>query len=200
MGNVLNRETLVVLYSVNTPDYDPIYWVINPDLTILETVPMHYLKLIGDTLTEMTPEEKAVVDAAQLLAEKNRVIPLICQKRENKIDTGQVEYPQGSGKYLSISDEDQSRWLGWNAIGGKWNALGMSFPFRVHSRDGSTYVDITKAQDFTAVVEAIWVQITTMFTEAETVIQNVRAATTLQGVADASSAYLASYSRKEVVE
>ena len=192
MGNVLNRETLVILYSVNTPDYDPTYWVINPDLTILETVPMHYLKLVGDTLTEMTLEEKAAVDAAELLAEKNRVIPLVCQKREHKIDTGQVEYPESSGQYLSISDEDQSRWLGWDAIGGKWAALGMSYPFRVHSRDGSTYTDITRAQDFTSVVEAIWVKITELFTEAETVIQNIRAATTLQGVADASSTYLAS--------
>lgn len=192
MGNVLNRATLEILYSVNTPDYDPTYWVINPDLTILETVPIYYVKLIGDILTEMTPEEKAAVDAARLLAEQNRVIPLICQKRENKIDTGQVEYPASSGQYLSISDEDQSRWLGWNAIGGKWSALGMSYPFRVHSRDGSTYTDITRAQDFTSVVEAIWVQITTLFMEAETVIQNVRAATTIQGVADASSAYLAS--------
>jgi len=46
----------------------------------------------------------------------------------------------------------------------------MSFSFREHSRDGSTYVDITRAQDFTLVVGVIRVQITTMFIEAETVI------------------------------
>lgn len=195
MANVVNRTAvpLQILYSVNTPDYDPAEWIINPDLTILETVPIKYCKVSGDLIVEMTTEEKAVVDAAELAAYKTQTTTNVCNARERKIDYGQgAEYPEGSGKYLACTDRDQGRWLYWNSIGGKWASLGMSYPFRVHSRDGTTYVDITKANDFTAVVEAIGVHVTGLFSEAEVVIQNVLAATTIAGVDAAASAYIES--------
>jgi len=193
MANVVNRTAvpLLILYSVNTPDYPESEWIINPDLTILETVPIHYIKIVGDLLVEMTPEEKAVVDAAELIVYKADIVRQCCAAREAKIEYGTgAEYPDGY--YISTTDKDQGRWLYWQSIGGKWASLGMSFPFLVHSRDGSTYVEITRAQDFTAVVEAIGVHVTTLFHEAETVIQNVLAATTIAGVDSASSEYIAS--------
>lgn len=195
MANVVNRTAVpvVVLYSVNTPDYPVSEWIINPDLTALASVPQKYWKVSGDLVIEMTPAEKAVVDAAELAAYKTKTVTDVCNARERKIDYGQgAEYPAGSGKYLACTDRDQGRWLYWNSIGGKWASLGLSYPFRVHSRDGTTYVDITKSQDFTAVVEAIGVHVTGLFTAAETVIQNVLAATTIAGVDSAASAYIAS--------
>jgi hypothetical protein len=195
MANVVNRTAvpLQILYSVNTPDYPPELWIINPDLTILETVPIKYCKVSGDLIVEMTPAEKAVVDAAELSAYKTKTVTDVCNARERKIDYGQgAEYPAASGKYLACTDRDQGRWLYWQSIGGKWASLGMSFPFRVHSRDGLTYVDITRAQDFTAVVEAIGKHVVALFNEAETVVQNVIAATTIAGVDAAASAYIES--------
>lgn len=69
MANVLNRTTHEYLQSVHTPDYDIADWVINPDVTELTGVPPKYWDIgIDDVITEMTPEQKAVVDA-------NTVIP-----------------------------------------------------------------------------------------------------------------------------
>lgn len=195
MANVVNRTAvpIEILYSVNTPDYDPAQWIINPDLTILQTVPLKYIKIVGDLLVEMTPAEKAVVDAAELAQAKTGTIMQVCLARERKIELGVgVEFPTGSGKHLATTSQDQTRWLFWSSIGGKWNSLGLSFPFRVHSRDGLTFTDITKAQDFQGVVEAIGVYTTGLFTEAEAIIQNVQAATTVQAVTNAAASYIAS--------
>lgn len=69
MANVLNRTTRVYLLSVNTPDYDVADWVINPDISLLDGIPSKYWDIgVDDVITEMTPEQKAVVDA-------NTVIP-----------------------------------------------------------------------------------------------------------------------------
>jgi len=194
MANVVNRTAvpLQILYSVNTPDYDPADWIINPDLSILDTVPLKYCKVSGDLIVEMTAAEKAAVDAAELDAAKTTGINQVCSTREIKIEYGAgPEYPAASGKHIATTWPDQVRWLSWQQIGGKWASLGLSYPFRVHSRDGSTYTDITKAQDFTAVLEAIGVYVTNLFTEAEGVIQNVLAATTVASVQSIVEAYQA---------
>ena len=129
MANVVNRTAvpIEILYSVNTPDYDPAQWIINPDLTILDTVPIHYIKIVGDLLVEMTVAEKAAVDAAELIEEKARVTMLVCEARESYVSNGPgVEYPAGSGKFFKVTDQDQSRWLYWQSMGSKWASLGLS--------------------------------------------------------------------------
>lgn len=60
MATVLNRSTLQLIPSANTPDYPPEQWLINP---VLPSCPQRYWKVVGDEVVEMTPEEKAVVDA-----------------------------------------------------------------------------------------------------------------------------------------
>jgi hypothetical protein len=50
---------------VNTPDFSESDWIINPDLFLVEGVPLKYWKIVGDSVQEMTPEEKAIVDAAE---------------------------------------------------------------------------------------------------------------------------------------
>lgn len=65
MSTAFNRATSELLESVNTPDYDPAVWIINPDLSAVEGVPLRYLKLgPGDKVVEMSTSEKAAVDAA----------------------------------------------------------------------------------------------------------------------------------------
>lgn len=66
MANVLNRSTLKYLESVNTPDYPVENWVINPDMSGVASVPQKYWKLIGDVPSEMSTEEKQLVDQANL--------------------------------------------------------------------------------------------------------------------------------------
>lgn len=44
MSNVLNKTTTPADYrlSVNTPDYDPAEWFIDPDVSAVAGVPMKY--------------------------------------------------------------------------------------------------------------------------------------------------------------
>ena len=62
MADVLNRLTKQLLLSVNTPDYPPTEWIVNPDLSQVAGVPWRYWKIVGESVVEMTAEEKAIVD------------------------------------------------------------------------------------------------------------------------------------------
>jgi len=77
MATVINRSTKRLIYSVNTPDYSEVDWIINPDLSELTDVPQKYWKIVGDTVVEMTPEEKSEVDIA-LAAIQRTATTFIC--------------------------------------------------------------------------------------------------------------------------
>lgn len=62
MATVLNKETKQLILSANTPDYDPSEWLINPDLSSVDSVPKKYWKIVGDQVVEMSPAEKSEVD------------------------------------------------------------------------------------------------------------------------------------------
>lgn len=64
MSAVINRTSKQLLCSVNTPDYSEVDWIINPDLSLLTSVPQKYWKISGDSVLEMTTQEKADADAA----------------------------------------------------------------------------------------------------------------------------------------
>lgn len=70
MSEVINRTTLELKDSVNTPDYPVAQWIINPDLSGVASVPKKYWKIVGDNVEEMTQAEKDVVDAAEAAADK----------------------------------------------------------------------------------------------------------------------------------
>ena len=55
MSNVLNKITKQYLISVNTPDYTESDWLINP---VLPTCDSKFWVIEGDTIREMTHEEK----------------------------------------------------------------------------------------------------------------------------------------------
>jgi len=64
MSDVVNKLTGQYLTSVNTPDYDPVDWLINPDLSAVAGVPQQYWKVENDAVVEMDQAEKDAVDAA----------------------------------------------------------------------------------------------------------------------------------------
>lgn len=59
MSTVVNKTTFQVIPLANTPDYDPIDWLINP---VFPQCASKYWKLVGETLEEMTQLEKDEVD------------------------------------------------------------------------------------------------------------------------------------------
>ncbi len=66
MSDVLQRTTKEQRFSVNTPDYSEVIWVINPDLSGVVGVPKKYWKITGDVVSEMNQSEKDAVDAVLL--------------------------------------------------------------------------------------------------------------------------------------
>ena len=67
MATVINRETKTILFSVHTPAFLEVDWIINPrGLGDILGVPAHYRVIEGDTVREATPEEKEAIDAQRL--------------------------------------------------------------------------------------------------------------------------------------
>ena len=66
MANVIHRGTLQYRRSVNTPDFPPTEWIVNPDLSQVEKVPRKYWRIDGERVVEMSENQKAAVDGAEL--------------------------------------------------------------------------------------------------------------------------------------
>src|ERR1039458_1166368 len=59
MGAILNRSSLQYIEFVNTPDYDPTIWVIDPDLSaVVDVSPMFWFINSNDSISEMTSTQK----------------------------------------------------------------------------------------------------------------------------------------------
>lgn len=70
MAAVINRTTLQYFASVNTPDYDPGEWIIEPDLSAVAGVDPRYWKIVGDAVLPMNQAERDAVDAAEAAADQ----------------------------------------------------------------------------------------------------------------------------------
>jgi len=64
MADVLNRTTKEYWQSVNTPEYPPAAWLINPDLSAVRGQSVKYWKIDGDVVSLMDATEQAAVEAA----------------------------------------------------------------------------------------------------------------------------------------
>lgn len=82
MAAVIHRTTLQLLQSVNTPDYPPEVWIVNPDVP---TCAKKYWKIDGDKVIEMSKAEKAAVDAAALSAYKAERIAALAGEASAKL-------------------------------------------------------------------------------------------------------------------
>lgn len=82
MATVVNRTTFQIIESANSPDYDPISWLVNPpglENLQINAIPIRYWKVVDDDLAEMTQPEKDAVDtdainvAAMILALQDQI-------------------------------------------------------------------------------------------------------------------------------
>lgn len=73
MAAVLNRVTKQYLPSANTPEYPVSDWIINPDLSAVAGFDSRYWTVIGDTVSLMSPAERAAVDAASATSERDAI-------------------------------------------------------------------------------------------------------------------------------
>lgn len=107
MANVVNRTTVQYLQFVNTPDYDPTSWIINPDLSALASVPQKYWKVVGDTVVEMDSGEKAAVDAALLSKTFRSLNFKVSSYNTSNQLTSETWYDtdNGDGTYSNIAEQ-----------------------------------------------------------------------------------------------
>lgn len=65
MATVLRRTTKQFRRSVNTPDFDPADWIINPDVDAVIGAPTKYWLISGDVVSLMDQAAQDVVDATE---------------------------------------------------------------------------------------------------------------------------------------
>lgn len=96
MASVLHRLTKQFLDSVNTPDFDPAFWVVNPDLSAVEELPLKYWIVDGDTIRPATTSERVDIDDLEgyegltLDEVKRKVYDVINVYRDEKINMGVI--------------------------------------------------------------------------------------------------------------
>lgn len=104
MANVLHRTTGQFLQSVNTPDYKPSEWVINPNLTLVKNVPLKFWVIDGNAVREMTPAEKMQMVFPKEIAAKAKFLAFEMEAYiDQHYDTGQkasltAAWVEGSSK------------------------------------------------------------------------------------------------------
>lgn len=74
-----------VRYGVSAAGYDPLVWLINPDLAPVAGVPNWYWKTVADTVAEQDAAEKAVTDAQIVLDHRSPIIDLIPSRPVNDV-------------------------------------------------------------------------------------------------------------------
>jgi len=193
MATVVNKITLEVRDSVNTPDYDPAEWLINPDLTAVEGSPKRYWLLDeNEALVLKDQAGREAADESELSILKEALLSQIDEKAETSITEGSgLEVPPGSGKFISMSLKAQIKWTGWNSIADNWEALGLPYPFRVRTVDDSDYVEIGSAQEVHDIYGMMAQRVAGILAGSEAVKAAVVAATTIQEAKDAAAEYLA---------
>lgn len=65
MADVLHKITKQYLLSVNTPDYMDGEWLINPDISVVDGLPLKYWIIESDELRAATTEEREYIDAVE---------------------------------------------------------------------------------------------------------------------------------------
>jgi hypothetical protein len=138
MATVVHKTTFQILSSVNTPDFDPAQWLVNPDLTALDGVPTKYWKLSGNAVIEMTQTEKDAVDAANLPEVKRERYADIDLRTAELIEGG-FEFPPASGLIFSLSDHAQSNLLGMKTM---LSDPAFTYPVEWNLKDDSSVFSI----------------------------------------------------------
>ena len=104
---VPNRVT-AYMGSVNTPDYDSIpNKIVTPDLSGVGRVPQEYWKVVADTVTQMTSDEKVAVDnflKAKTLRNKNFKISTYDTMNRCTSDAW-YDIDNGDGTYTGLSEQ-----------------------------------------------------------------------------------------------
>jgi hypothetical protein len=182
-----------VLLSVNTPDFPETEWAINTDISLLETNSKGRLKFDAEfNLVLKDQAELVIIDAAELAQVKLDNLSIVNNAGEAYIVRGPgVEFPPGSGKYLSVSQNAQLKWMTLATMADQWETLGHTYPIRVRTIDDADYLDVSTADEVKAIFAVIASFISQVLDGLEVVKTAINVATTKEEVIVATEAYLA---------
>lgn len=138
MSNVLNRDTKEYFTSVNTPNYPTRDWIINPDLTAVVGTNRKYWKIVGDTVSLMTKEERDVVDddLTNLTALKQQRYQDIDNKTQTLISQGFIF----DRETFSLSSNAQNTWMGLQIALVRGSLTSADFPLPISTKADYEYV------------------------------------------------------------
>lgn len=185
MANVVNKQTLEFRSSVNTPEYDPAEWLINPDLTAVFGLPHKYWKLDGDSVVGMTLEERDALSLSELDTLKQTLVDQIDIEVEKRIHGGEgFEWPPSSGQYFSLSANAQNKWIGLMVA-----KDFISFPLVVPTRHDDVFHAIQNATEAQNMYLTAANTVKTYLALATTAKENIREASTEAEALAAADAY-----------
>lgn len=148
----------------------------NPDVSAVESVPTKYWKVVSGSVVEMTTEEKAAVDVAELTAAKVAKMAAIDAKTATLVSAG---VSVATGKTISTSlaatQNIQNLWIGFQQ--------GIvTLPKSISTIDGGTYT-IADNADLIRIAALLRDFQLTILEAGQALRADVLAATTLAGVA-----------------
>lgn len=129
----INRTTLALTRPLDITTLDPTKWIYNPDLSAVENVKKYYWKIDGDSVVEMSPAEKEVVDLVkvpELQYEKFAAVDLVTKQQ---IYNGFTH----ASTVFSLSNEAQMNWMRIRMI---QQAGGITFPYSISTMDNDEYM------------------------------------------------------------
>jgi len=142
MADAIHRTTKNIVKSVDSSMVGPEYLVFaktrdNSDYKDLVTkeIPTKYWVIENEAVREMTTEEKAVIDAIDFEAIRNKMMEQINTEIEQRIHKGKG-FPWDD-KFFSLSANAQVKWIG--LVVGK---DVQTYPLRVATKDDLEYYDI----------------------------------------------------------
>jgi hypothetical protein len=135
MANVLNKQNFTYLTSVNTTLYLDDEWIINPDMSGVEGVDKRYWKIVGNSVVEMSQEEKDAKDASILPSVKQQKMDQIDAKTAKLVSVG-FDF---DGHTFSLSLAAQQNWTGLQVAISQGYLSEVAFPFEIATLDNGTY-------------------------------------------------------------
>ncbi len=171
MGTVLHRTTKEIRRSINTPDYPPADWLVNPDLSAVEGHPDSRWIVDGDAVRLPNESELPAIEAAELAAAKAEKMEAINAKTAALIEAGSVTV---NGVAISTALTNQVSLQAIDTLVGKGIA---TYPQPISATDGTQYA-ITSQADMDRIGGIVATFVMTKKAQGRTLRAQVLACTT----------------------
>lgn len=143
----------------------------NPDLSAVEAVPSKYWKVASGSVVEMSTEEKAVVDAAELDAAKSAKIAAIDARTPVLLAQGVLV--NGESISCSLAAQHNLNALTVGLLIGR-----TQFPRGISTTSGGEYI-VEDQEEFNRVSGLVWNRVTAVLDQGRALRLQVLAAATL---------------------